>query len=48
MNVATIKEALCIIKRNGLNPALYVVIGDCEHHLIVKHRITGTVKTLDK
>lgn len=48
MERAAIKEALGIIKRHGLNPALYVVIGYGEKHIVVKHRITGTVKALDK
>lgn len=42
------KQYLAIIKANGLNPAVYVVIGDGENHLVVKHRITGEVKVLDK
>lgn len=41
-------RALSIIKANGLNPALYLVIDDTDTHVIVKNRITGTVKVLDK
>lgn len=46
--ITLLKEALKIIKANGLNPALYVVIGDAEKHLVVKQRFTGEVKVLDK
>ena len=46
--ITLLKEALKIIKANGSNPALYVVIGDAEKHLVVKQRFTGEVKALDK
>lgn len=29
------------IKRNKLNPALYVVVKELTHSMIIKHRITG-------
>ena len=41
-------RALWVIKANGLNPALYLVIDDTDTHLIIKNRITGTVKALEK
>ena len=41
-------RALGIIKASNLNPALYVVIDDTDTHIVVKNRITGTVKVLDK
>lgn len=36
------------IRKNNLNPALYVVMKELDHSIIVKHRITGEVKVLDK
>ena len=48
MTVKDTKRYLAIIKAHGLNPALYVVIGDSETHLVVKHRITGDIRALDK
>lgn len=48
MSMGAIKQALITIKRNGLNPALYVVITELEGRLIVKHRITGEIRVLDK
>lgn len=46
---ATPKKAQAeIIKRNKLNPALYVVIKELEYSVIVKHRITGEIKVIDK
>lgn len=47
-NLTQLKRQLEIIKENGLNPALYVVIEELEHKLIVKNRFTGTVKVIDK
>lgn len=47
-NACSVKQQLDIIKRNKLNPALYVVIQDLGHSLIIKHRITGDIKVLDK
>lgn len=44
----TAKSHLEIIKANGLNPALYHVLDELNHTLIVKHRITGEIKFLDK
>lgn len=37
-----------IMRRNGINSILFVVIKELEHRLIIKHRITGVVKVLDK
>jgi hypothetical protein len=42
------KSTARIIKANGLNPALYQVLDELDNTLIVKHRITGDVKVLDK
>lgn len=37
-----------IITRNGLNKLTWVVLKELDHVLIVKHRITGEVKTIPK
>lgn len=37
-----------IIKRNGLNALTWMVIKELGHSMIVKHRITGEVKVIDK
>ena len=46
--ITLLKEALRIIKANGLNPAVYVVINNAEKHLVIKHRLTREIKVLDK
>lgn len=48
MKLKDAKRCLGVIKAHGLNPALYVVIGDSESHLVVKHRFTGDIRALDK
>ena len=47
-NAAAKKQQLEIIKQNKLNPALYVVLQELDHQLILKHRITGTIKVIEK
>ena len=47
-NAAQLKKQLEIIKRNKLNPALYVVIKELDNNLILRHRITGEVKVINK
>ena len=37
-----------VLKRNGLNVLTWVVIKDLNHSMIVKHRITGEIKIIDK
>ena len=37
-----------IMKRNGLNPLAWTVLQDLKYSLIVRHRITGEVKLIDK
>ena len=37
-----------IMRKSGLNSVLYVVIKELNHSMIVKHRITGEIKVLDK
>ena len=47
-NAAAKKQQLEIIKQNKLNPALYVVLQELDRQLILKHRITGNIKVIDK
>ena len=37
-----------VLKRNGLNALTWVVIKELNHSMIVKHRITGEVKVINK
>lgn len=37
-----------IMRKNGLSPILWTVMKVQKHFLIVRHRITGTVKTIQK
>lgn len=37
-----------VIKRAGLNPLCWEVLQDLNHSMIVKHRITGECKVIDK
>ena len=37
-----------ILKANGLKPACWAVIDEQDTHIVVKHRITGEVRCLDK
>lgn len=37
-----------IMRKNGVNSVLYVVMKELDHSIIIKHRITGYVKVLDK
>lgn len=47
-NATPTKEQSRIIKKNGLAPALWVVIKDLPHSLIIKGRITGEFRVIDK
>lgn len=47
-NATPSKEQQEIIKRNGLQPCVWTVMQDLNHAMIVKHRITGEVKVIDK
>ena len=47
-NATPSKEQQEIIKRNGLQPMVWTVIQDLNHSMIVRHRITGEVKVIDK
>ena len=37
-----------ILKSNSLKPACWAVIDEQETHIVVKNRITGDVRCLDK
>lgn len=37
-----------VLTRNGLNKLSWVVIKDLEYSMIVKHRITGEFKVIEK
>ena len=47
-NASPTKEQARMIKKNGLAPELWVVIRDLEHSLIIKGRITGEFKLINK
>ena len=37
-----------VLRRNGLNALTWVIIKELNHSMIVKHRITGEVKVINK
>ena len=37
-----------VLNRNGLSPLIWVVINELGHSMIVKHRVTGEVKLINK
>ena len=47
-NASPNKAQAEIITRNGLNKLVWVVIRELNHTMIVKHRLTGEVKVIDK
>lgn len=47
-NATPCKQQLETIKKNGLNPALFVVLQDLQYSMIIKNRITGEVRLIDK
>ena len=47
-NATPTKEQARVIRKNGLAPALWVVIKDFPHSLIIKGRITGEFRVIDK
>ena len=47
-NATPSKAQAEIMKRNGLNHLTWTVIKDLNHSMIVRHRITGEVKVIDK
>ena len=47
-NATPTREQQGIMKRNGLTAACWTVLQDLHHSMIVRHRITGEVRVLDK
>lgn len=47
-NATPSKEQARHIKANGLLPIEWVVMKDLIHSMIIRHRITGEVKVIDK
>lgn len=47
-NATPCRQQQEVLKRNGLNVLTWVVIKDPNHSMIVKHRITGEVKVINK
>ena len=47
-NASPTRAQGAIIERNGLNKLTWVVIRELNLKLIVRHRITGEVKAIDK
>lgn len=47
-NATPTKAQSEIIKQNGLNPRTWVVVKELNNSMIVKHRITGEFKVIDK
>lgn len=47
-NASPSKAQAEIIQRNGLSKLAWVVLRDLNHSMIVRHRITGDVKVIDK
>lgn len=47
-NATPSAKQMDIIRRHGLNPHLYVVVKELEYSLIVKHRITGEFKVIER
>lgn len=47
-NATPNKEQKAVLARYGLKDMCWVVIQDFPHGMIVRHRITGEVKMLDK
>ena len=37
-----------VLKQNGLNVLVWVVIKELGHSMIIKHRVTGEVKVIEK
>ena len=42
------KEQSNAIKKAGLSPLCWMVLQDMPHSMIVKHRVTGEVKVINK
>lgn len=47
-NATPTRQQQEVMRKNGLNSILFVVVKDLPHSMIVKHRITGEFKVIDK
>lgn len=47
-NATPSKNQQAIIKKNGLQPMFWTVLQDLTHSMIVRHRVTGEVKVIEK
>ena len=47
-NASPTKAQAEVLKRHGLQHYLYTVVKELPHSLIIKHRITGEFKHIDK
>lgn len=47
-NASPTKAQAKVLESNGLNKLTWVVIQDLMHSMIVRHRITGEVRHIDK
>lgn len=47
-NATPDKKQSEVLKKNGMNPLTWVVVQDLHHSMIVKHRITGEFRHINK
>lgn len=47
-NATPTKEQSKVLNRNGLKPALWTIVKELTHSMIVKQRITGEFKVISK
>ena len=47
-NATPTRQQQEVLKRNGLIAITWVVIKELNHSMIVKHRITGEIKVIEK
>lgn len=47
-NATPSKGQQAIIKKNGLQPMYWTVLQDLTNSMIIRHRVTGEVKVIEK
>ena len=47
-NATPSKEQVEILKQNGLNTLCWIVVQDLQNSMIVRHRVTGEFRMIDK
>ena len=47
-NATPTREQKAVMEKRGLKPAFWVVVNETPHSLIVKQRITGEFRVIDK